>query len=204
MNFINLFMNEFIKIIRKKCTVIFIVLSVLSLLFSCALVYVKKTNFYVGGGKVTIVDADNAKLNLDRYEYLITKTQDPMDIKLINMLIGNYKYLLELGIDNVMDAEYKSKAFYSINKCCRKLCSLDEVANKEEYQKQEENISRLWQIIKSGTFEEYLLFLNSVICFILSSCATSNHCFNSATSDSVIFISGNISPYLFTESLCSI
>lgn len=163
MNFINLFMNEFIKIIRKKCTVIFIVLSVLSLLFSCALVYVKKTNFYVGGGKVTIVDADNAKLNLDRYEYLITKTQDPMDIKLINMLIGNYKYLLELGIDNVMDAEYKSKAFYSINKCCRKLCSLDEVANKEEYQKQEENISRLWQIIKSGTFEEYIAFCKEMI-----------------------------------------
>lgn len=157
MGFINLIKNEFIKILRKKVTVVFILIAICSIILSCILVYLKKDELGATMSS-SMQDTDSAILNLNRYKYMLSNTDDAREIKILNKEIEDFEYLLDKGVENIINAEYKSIAFGTLSTYYKKLYSLDEVENKIEFNRQQENIDRLWKIIKEGTFEEYIAF----------------------------------------------
>ncbi len=158
MNFIKLVINELIKIIKKKSTIIFVILAIISIVLSCFLVNIKN-NFYKDAVTYTkITDEYNINLNIARLEGLLKKEKNESEKKSIEKNLEIYNFVLKEGIDKIYNAEYKMTVHTLLKSNIKKLCYMNENENKEKYKKQKENVEKLWEIFTNGTFEEYIEF----------------------------------------------
>ena len=145
MKFINLVINELVKILKRKSTLIFSCFAIISLLGAYGIVKVKKENVENLNTESSLYLADyemaNAQL-LQKRE----KVETEYEKKIIDKQVEINKFILEKGVKNIMTAEYKKSCEQELIKIYERLYSLDPIKNSEEYKIQKENEEKLWKI----------------------------------------------------------
>ena len=163
MEFVKLVKNELIKILKRKVVYIFAIFAILSIILSCVIVYMKKQD-ETKDLTLHIMNLNTIEMQRTNLRYeLANKDTTEYDKKVIEKKLEIYDYIVEHGIDNIINAEYKNEAHTELFKLYEKFYSIDEKKNKKEYEQIENNISRLWKIFESGTFEEYMEFKKDLI-----------------------------------------
>ncbi len=159
MRFINLVINEFIKIFKKKSTIFLITLAVLSLL-CCAVIYLNKnydsnldTNLYDYVG-----NKYDAKMNIRNYEIKLASASTKREKTMLNEKLKIYKFLLEKGNEAVFDCYYKYNLFDTLIEEVEKLGYIDSSIYETQYIEQQDKVNKLLELLKEGTFEEYIKF----------------------------------------------
>lgn len=157
MTTLKLIYNELVKIFKRKIVYIFAIIILVSIIASCILVHVKMKK--EAPQLAQIISESDLALSISQSEYQLTKDNlTDYDRKVIEKSIELDQYVLDNGVENVLTAQYKLQAQTLLENLYKKLYSLDENENKELYDMQKANIDRLWEIFKSGTFEEYVQF----------------------------------------------
>lgn len=147
MNFIKLIINEIIKIFKKKLTIIFLVLAILSFALSYSLTILSK-NSINSYNIISNTTEDIQKAVTKLKTKLKTTSKENKDM--INLKIE----LLEYAISNNFsissgDGYYKADLIQTILKEIKNLTPV-------EYKTQIDNISKLKNIIYSNDFESYI------------------------------------------------
>ena len=157
MKFINLVINELVKILKRKSTLIFSCFAIISLLCAYGIVKVKKENVENLNTESSLYLADyemsNAQLLQQR-----EKVETEYEKKIIDKHVEINNFILEKGVKNIITAEYKENCKQELIKIYERLYSLDPIKNSEEYKIQKENEEKLWKIFLEGSFEDYISF----------------------------------------------
>ena len=157
MKFINLVINELVKILKRKSILVFSCFAIISLLGAYGIVKVKKENVENLNTESSLYLADyemaNAQL-LQKRE----KVETEYEKKIIDKHVEINKFILEKGVKNIMTAEYKESCNQELIKIYERLYSLDPIKNLEEYKIQKKNEEKLWKIFLEGSFEDYISF----------------------------------------------
>mgnify|MGYP004507185433 CR=1 FL=1 len=156
MNLIKLLINELIKILRKKSTFLFFMLSIIAVIVSCLVIKFKDYS----------IMENYANNNTDEYELKNAISLDEKkkfsaqgkDIDMYQERIDVAKKLLESGVEKVLDTSYKQKIYYNISKEIENLYKIDEQLYSDLYKEKRQKIQRLDYLLYNGTFEEYIDF----------------------------------------------
>ncbi len=157
MRFVKLIINELTKIIKKKSTIVFIIISILSIIISCILVETKK-DYYMISSNRTIKTRIEVEYNLARYEGLLKNEKAEQKKNSLKATIKLYQYLLDNETENIINAQYKDEIIPKLITSYDELYSINKNENEEYYNIKERNIDKLFEILKNGTFEEYIQF----------------------------------------------
>ena len=154
MSFINLIMNELVKNLRKKSTLIFFIFSIIAIIVSCCIVKFKDYSYMPKRGlaKIATIDLKNGISNLEEQKNKAEGKYKDMYQEIIDIK----KYILEIGIDNLLTSQYKEELHITIVKEIKELYNIDSGKFIEEYDKQLNKIERLKYIFYYGTFEDYI------------------------------------------------
>ena len=156
MKFFKLVINEFIKILKRKSTIIFSILAVLSIILTCFLLYRNPT---ITPNYSTNTDDINDIYNIVENLKIQVELKDGKEKALLEEKIKIYQYILDNGFDNIINAHYKKDFLNNtIFVELEKLIYLDKENNPLEYEKQLDKVHRIWDIFLSGTFEDYIAF----------------------------------------------
>lgn len=155
-----LIINECIKILKKKSTIVFLTISVLSLIISYGIIYFdmkeqsKAEEAYVSGND----SIQFMKLELNKLKNELKTVNEEKQTKL-NYKIEIYEYAIENNIRiRILNPGYKADIINEILKQADILDSIDKNAMKNEYEKQINRIIKLNEILKNGSFENYIAY----------------------------------------------
>lgn len=156
MSFIKLIINELVKNLRKKSTLIFFIFSIIAIIVSCFIVKFKDYS-YMPKSETSIMDEYTLNMWINQNE-LKKANADQKDKGLYQEIIDLYKDIIEKGYQNILNASYKNKVLSQIATETQKLCDIDKDKYYNDYTKQREKIEKLKYILYSGTFENYIEF----------------------------------------------
>ncbi|MDD3303689.1 MAG: ABC transporter permease subunit [Clostridia bacterium] len=157
MRFCKLIMNELVKALKKKSTLIFSIFAIIAIFLSCLLVHVKKNYYMVEYNYGLVLSEDDAKINLAITKAKLASAKEE-DKKFLAENIKVYEYVIDNGTEKILNAEYKQNIMNKLMSETERLYSIDMNLNKKDYDIQKAKVDRLWELLKGGTFEEYIAF----------------------------------------------
>lgn len=160
MGIFKLIVNECIKILKKKSTIVFLAISVVSLISSYGIIYFdmkeqsKSEEAYVSGND----SIQFMKLELNKLKNEFKTANEEKQTKL-NYKIETYEYAIENDIRiRYLNPGYKSALIYEILKQADILDPIDKNTMRSEYEKQINRITKLNEVLKTGDFEDYIAY----------------------------------------------
>lgn len=158
MSFINLIINELVKNLKKKSTIIFFIFSIIAVIVSCLIVKFKDYSYMsnVFSSKIGI-DNYSLKLSIDMNEGKKAKAEGKYK-DMYQELIDEQENLMKAGPTDVVNTPFKSDIYSKYLSSIRELYNINEEEFKEKYDNQKSKIDRLKNLLYNGTFEEYIEF----------------------------------------------
>jgi len=158
MNFIKLVINELVKNLKKKSTIIFFIFSIIAVIVSFLIVKFKDYTYMssVFSSKIGI-DNYSLKLSIDQNEGKKAKAEGKYK-EMYQMVIDEQQKLLDAGAEEVVNTPFKRDIHSKHLEAIKELYNINEEVFKEKYDAQKNKIDRLNYLLYNGTFEEYIEF----------------------------------------------
>lgn len=156
MSYINLIKNELVKILKKKSTVIFLILSIISIVTSCLIIKFKDYN-YINNFSLHGLD----KYSIENGIKLAQRNKSKAEGKYKNMydhIIYLENKILDEGVEIVLNTAYKENIYNTLIKEIKNLYNINKDEHTEIYENQIQKIRKLYYMLYNGTFEEYIDF----------------------------------------------
>ena len=158
MNFIKLVINELVKNLKKKSTIIFFIFSMIAVIASCLIVkfkdYTYLSNRYQLGG---ITSEFSIKQGISQNEVQKAKAEGKYK-DMYQEIIDLEEKVLEVGVNDLLSAPYKKEIYNNIISEIKTLYNINEEEFKEKYDNQKDKINSLDYLLFNGNFEEYIEF----------------------------------------------
>lgn len=160
MGIFKLIINECIKIFKKKSTIIFLGLSIISFIISYGIICfdmkqqsITQEAYILGDDSIEYMEFELNKLKNE-----FKTANEEKQIKL-NYKIETYEYAIENDIlIRTLNGGYKVNLIYEILKQADILDLIDKNTMKNEYEKQIIEITKLNKVLKSGDFDDYIAY----------------------------------------------
>ena len=156
MGIFKLIINECIKIFKKKSTIVFLGLSIISLILSYGIIRFdmnQQSKYIYTDDSIDFMEFEQNKLENE------FKTANKEKQEKLNCKIETYEYAIENDIHiRALNKGYQEYLTLEILKQADVLDSIDENTMKDEYDKCINEITKLNKILKSGNFEDYIAY----------------------------------------------
>lgn len=156
MKFLNLVINECIKIFKKKSTLIFLMISILSLFASYAIVQMQIESKIESDFSKSSHVYTQEKINKYKKEYE-SASEDKKKQLLIQIEVNELAIENDIYLDNNFN-NFRRDLIYELENEMKILNVIDKNSMKNEYIKQKVKVDRIKKIIENNDFEEYIKY----------------------------------------------